>query len=61
MYELKCGRALGCSANPAMLWGLLLLQASFSNGDQVLSDWMVDTSICSWTGVICQDGQVVGL
>lgn len=44
-----------------MLGGLLLLQASFFNGDQVLSDWMVDISICSWTGVICQDAQVVGL
>lgn len=53
-----------CYPIPAKRSGLLLLlplQASFSNGAQVLPDWNESTSLCSWGGVSCQGGQVVSV
>lgn len=37
---------------------LLGFKANFTNGAQVLADWLPGTDPCSWTGIACLAGQV---
>lgn len=40
---------------------LLLFKASFTNGEEVLSDWVPGTSPCDedWAGITCDDARMV--
>lgn len=60
MHGPRCGYVQGFVAQLTQP-RLLLPQASFSNGDEVLSDWRDNITACSWSHVICRGSQVVGL